>query len=163
MGTKKLGDKIAILWSRTGSRPEDVAITDPVEKTDLNDFHKYAPPLTTVTKLAGTTHYLLMLLYFLWFMGNVAQLSYLATSSNVLMLALSGITIGALFDGKSYALRLELFRLCALGVFLTAAGTAASPPLVWISLGLGYGILSGAAMTLALLNGRGPLQEASST
>ena len=163
MGTKNLGDKIAILWSRTGSRPEDVAITDPVEKTDLNDFHKYSPPLTNITKVAGVAHYLLMLLYFLWFMGNVEQLSYLATSSNVLMLALSGIVIGAVFDSKAYALKLELFRLCALGVFLTAAATTASPALAWVSLGLAYGVLSGMAMAIALLNNRGPMQEASST
>jgi hypothetical protein len=76
------------------------------------------------------------------------------------MLALSGIAIGALFDSKYYALKLELFRLCALGVFLTAAGTTVNIPLVWISLGLGYGVLSGAAMAIALWNSRGSLQEA---
>ena len=149
-GTKDLRDKISILWSRTGSRPEDVAISDPVEKTDLNNFDKYAPPLTTTTKVAGFTHYLLMLLYFLWLMGNVEQLSYLAISANVLMLVLSGIVIGALFDRKPYILKLELFRLCAISLFLTATLSTVNPPLSWISLGLSYWVLSGAAMAIAL-------------
>jgi alkylglycerol monooxygenase len=161
LGTQNLRDKISILWSRTGWRPEDVAITDPYEKTDLNNFHKYAPPLTTITKVAGLTHYLLMLLYFLWFMGSVEQLSYLALSLNVLMLALSGIVIGTVFDRKPYALRLEFFRLCALGAFIMAAATTANPQFAWIKLGLGYGVLTGAAMVIALLNSRVPIEAAS--
>lgn len=158
-GTKNLRDKISILWSRTGSRPEDVAISDPVEKTDLNNFDKYAPPLTTTTKVAGLTHYLLMLLYFLWLMGNVEQLSYLAISANVLMLVLSGIVIGALFDRKPYILKLELFRLCAISLFLTATLSTVNPPLSWISLGLSYWVLSGAAMAIALWKRSVPLQQ----
>lgn len=92
-------------------------------------------------------------------MVNVGQPSYLAISANVLMLALSGIVIGAVFEGKAYALKLELFRLCALGLFIIAAMTAANTPLLWISLGLAYGVLSGVVMTIALLNSRSPMQE----
>jgi alkylglycerol monooxygenase len=157
LGTKRVGDKIAILWSRTGWRPEDVAAADPYEKTDLDNFQHYAPPLTTPAKAAGLLHYLLMLTYFLWFMVTVEQLSYLAQSLNVLMLVLSGIVIGAVLDGKSYAPYLEGFRLTALGIFIAAATTTATIPQAWVSLGVGYGVLSGAAIAIALMSPYKPI------
>jgi hypothetical protein len=78
----------------------------------------------------------------------------------VLKLALSGIVIGTLFHNKPYAIKLELFRLCAISLFLTATLSTVNAPLSWISLGLTYWVLSGAAMATALWSSRAPLQQA---
>lgn len=140
--TENIRDKVAVLWSRTGSRPADVAKKYPVEKTNLDNFRKYNPQLTTVSTVAVVLHYMLLLVYFLWFTALVPEMSYLARCANMVILTLSAVTIGTIIDQHSKMMLVECTRLLIIGVIIITAYNAGNTPMSWLYYGLAYSLIT---------------------
>ena len=140
--TENIRDKVAVLWSRTGSRPADVAKKYPVEKTNLDNFRKYNPQLTTVSTVAVVLHYMLLLVYFLWFTALVPEMSYLARCANMVILTLSAVTIGTIIDQHSKMMLVECTRLLIIGVIIVTAYNAGNTPMSWLYYGLAYSLIT---------------------
>ncbi|EAW31655.1 sterol desaturase family protein [marine gamma proteobacterium HTCC2143] len=140
--TENIRDKVAVLWSRTGSRPSDVAKKYPVEKTNLDNFRKYNPQLTTVSTVAVVLHYMLLLVYFLWFTALVPEMSYLARCANMVILTLSAVTIGTIIDQHSKMMLVECTRLLIIGVIIITAYNAGNTPMSWLYYGLAYSLIT---------------------
>jgi alkylglycerol monooxygenase len=94
-------DKWAILFSRTGWRPSDVARKYPIEKTDLTNFHKYNPTLSSKVKVMVFLYYMLMLGFFMWFMANVGSMSYLYQVGGALILILFALMLGVVMNNRN--------------------------------------------------------------
>lgn len=140
--TENIRDKVAVLWSRTGSRPSDVAKKYPVEKTSLDNFRKYNPQLTTVSTVAVVLHYMLLLVYFLWFTALVPEMSYLARCANMVILTFSAVTIGTIIDQHSKMMLVECTRLLIIGVIIVTAYNAGNTPMSWLYCGLAYSLIT---------------------
>ena len=140
--TENIRDKVAVLWSRTGSRPSDVAKKYPVEKTNLDNFRKYNPQLTTVSTVAVVLHYMLLLVYFLWFTALVPEMSYLARCANMVILTFSAVTIGTIIDQHSKMMLVECTRLLIIGVIIITAYNAGNTPMSWLYYGLAYSLIT---------------------
>jgi len=140
--TENIRDKVAVLWSRTGSRPSDVAKKYPVEKTNLDNFRKYNPQLTTVSTVAVVLHYMLLLVYFLWFTALVPEMSYLARCANMVILTLSAVTIGTIIDQHSKMMLVECTRLLIIGVIIVTVYNAGNTPMSWLYYGLAYSLIT---------------------
>jgi len=140
--TENIRDKVAVLWSRTGSRPSDVAKKYPVEKTNLDNFRKYNPQLTTVSTVAVVLHYMLLLVYFLWFTALVPEMSYLARCANMVILTFSAVTIGTIIDQHSKMMLVECTRLLIIGVIIVTAYNAGNTPMSWLYYGLAYSLIT---------------------
>ncbi len=140
--TENIRDKVAVLWSRTGSRPADVAKKYPVEKTNLDNFRKYNPQLTTVSTVAVVLHYMLLLVYFLWFTALVPEMSYLARCANMVILTFSAVTIGTIIDQHSKMMLVECTRLLIIGVIIVTAYNAGNTPMSWLYYGLAYSLIT---------------------
>ena len=140
--TENIRDKVAVLWSRTGSRPADVAKKYPVEKTNLDNFRKYNPQLTTVSTVAVVLHYMLLLVYFLWFTALVPEMSYLARCANMVILTFSAVTIGTIIDQHSKMMLVECTRLLIIGVIIVTAYSAGNTPMSWLYYGLAYSLIT---------------------
>jgi alkylglycerol monooxygenase len=140
--TENIRDKVAVLWSRTGSRPADVAKKYPVEKTSLDNFRKYNPQLTTVSTVAVVLHYMLLLVYFLWFTALVPEMSYLARCANMVILTFSAVTIGTIIDQHSKMMLVECTRLLIIGVIIVTAYNAGNTPMSWLYCGLAYSLIT---------------------
>lgn len=149
--TENTKDKIAMLWSRTGWRPADVAAKDPVQKTNLQDFHKYNPQLTTTSTIAVAAQYLLLLVYFMWFMEAVPDMSYLASCANIVMLTFSAVTIGSAIDQHPKTAILETIRLIVIATILLVAYFSFDTPASWLYYGLLYGV---ATSVFAIISSR---------
>ena len=140
--TENIRDKVAVLWSRTGSRPSDVAKKYPVEKTNLDNFRKYNPQLTTVSTVAVVLHYMLLLVYFLWFTALVPEMSYLARCANMVILTWSAVTIGTIIDQHSKMMLVECTRLLIIGVIIVTVYNAGNTPMSWLYYGLAYSLIT---------------------
>ncbi|MEH6557186.1 MAG: sterol desaturase family protein [Oceanicoccus sp.] len=148
--TQNVRDKVAILWSRTGWRPADVAEKDPVQKTNLDDFHKYNPQLATASTVAGVLHYLLLLVYFLWFMAHVADMSYIARCANMVILTFSAVTIGSIIDQHSKMMLVEFVRLTVIGAIIITAYITSDTPVSWLYYGLFYSLITSVLTVISI-------------
>ncbi|MFQ3322872.1 MAG: alkylglycerol monooxygenase [Pseudomonadales bacterium] len=151
--TKKFSDKIAILWSPTGWRPADVAQQYPNKKTDLSDFQKYGPQLNRQENILLLSQYFLLLMFFSWFMLNLAELSYQAKFSNIVIMTLTAIVIGAISDKRPYVLAIELVRVMVILAVLIIAYSGQYPS-QWVQLGSVYLICSFTFTMLGLRQNR---------
>ena len=116
--TNSWSNKLRVLWSKTGWRPDDVATRFPQPKSDLSHFEKYNPQRSSLVNGAVIAQYMLLAALHFW---SAAQSTVLPVSllwavvtAQVTIL----IVIGALLDGKPYARLLEYSRLLALTAML---------------------------------------------
>jgi hypothetical protein len=148
--TENTRDKVAMLWSRTGWRPADVAEKYPVQKTDLDDFQKYGPELSTTSRVAVMLHYGLLLGYFMWFMALVPDMSYLAKCANIVILTFSAVTIGTIIDQHSKMMVVEFVRLLVIGVIIVVAYVTTDTPVVWLHYGLFYSLTTSVLTVISI-------------
>ena len=143
-------DKLRVLWSRTGWRPEDVEILYPAQKSNLDQFEKYNPDLSLLTNGAIVAQYILLSVFHLWSAGQVAQLSYGLVWATVAIQAYTLVVIGAILDGKPFARRLEQSRLLVLATGLYSSFSLNLITIDWLYFGIGALLLSAAVMWLSL-------------
>lgn len=143
-------DKVRILWSKTGWRPQDVAARYPSNTTDLDNFKKYNPSLSAQSNGAIIAQYALLSLFYLWSANQVDALSYGLLWGTVITQVYSLIVIGAIMDRKPYAKRLEQTRLIVLSTGLYASFALNHIPLQWFYYGLTYLVASAILMRFCI-------------
>ena len=130
-------DRLRVIGSRTGWRPQDVADRYPREKTDLSHFVKYDPEVSTAVKT-----YALLQLLVTTTVGSallfVAGLSWLETAAAVGLMLFAMVCTGQWLDGRK-PLGLELLRLALLVLMLATdwPGMAVG----WVSWGVAVYVL----------------------
>jgi len=148
--TESKSDKWKMIWSRTGWRPEDVARKYPVQKTDLDNFIKYSPPIGLTPRIAIVLQYLLLTFFHLWSVSQYDTFSYGVMLGLSVFQIYTVISLGAVMDGKTYALRVETTRLLmlstGLGYFFLSGQIGSS----WLFAGIGYLFISSALMWLSM-------------
>ena len=117
-------DKFRVLWSRTGWRPDDVASLYPQPKSDLAQFEKYNPGLSSRVHGAIIAQYAVLSIIHLWSAGQAEQLPLSLLWITVVAQAYILVVVGAILDGKHYVRLLEYSRLLALTAMLYAGFAA---------------------------------------
>ncbi|AOS96294.1 Fatty acid hydroxylase superfamily protein [Microbulbifer aggregans] len=128
--TRSWWDKLTLWFRRTGYRPADAETAMPVPSSDLADFQRYDPQISSGQRyyaLAQHVVYSGATLVLIW---AAAQLNYGQLVAAVTLLGTGLIINGRILDGHRLARVAELARL---GVLLAAA------PLLPAALGLGIG------------------------
>ena len=113
-----------MLWSRTGWRPDDVASLYPQPKSDLAQFEKYNPGLSSRVHGAIIAQYAVLSIIHLWSAGQAEQLPLSLLWITVVAQAYILVVVGAILDGKHYVRLLEYSRLLALTAMLYAGFAA---------------------------------------
>ena len=132
-------DKLWVLFAHTGWRPTDVAERYPREKTDLNDFHKYDPPVNRPVKAYALAQLVVTMAVGIALLF-IPGLSWATNAAVVALMLLTMVCTGRWLDGRR-VLNLEFARLV-----LTAAAA-------WLGWQLGFGLLLAVSVTAyALLN-----------
>jgi len=143
-------DKISMLWSRTGWRPEDVEARFPVQKTDLDNFHKYNPPLTFSAGFAVILQYAMLTVFHLWTTAQIMGLDY------SVILGIAGIqmytvcVLGAVLDLKPYAMSLEWSRVIVVTLLLLALYLGEFIGNSWFVYGITYLVSSALLMLITI-------------
>jgi len=148
--TESRSDKWKMIWSRTGWRPEDVARKYPVQKTDLDNFIKYSPPLALTPRVAIVLQYLLLTFFHLWAVSQYETLSYGVMLGLSVFQIYTVIALGAVMDGKTYALRVEVTRLLVLSTVLGYFYLSGQVGSTWMLFGAGYLSVSALLMWLSI-------------
>jgi len=141
-------DKISMLWSRTGWRPEDVAERYPIQKTDLDDFHKYNPSLTFAAGITLVLQYLLLTVFHLWTTAQILSLDYPVILGVALIQLYTVFVLGAVLDLKHYAMKMEWSRVIVLTFLLLALYLGEFIGEAWFTYGLSY--LVGSALLMLI-------------
>ena len=159
--TKEKKDKISMLWSRTGWRPKDVAERFPIQKTDLDNFHKYNPPLSNGAGFAVIAQYVLLTMLHLWAASQVMNLTYPVILVTALMQVYTVLALGAVLDLKHYAMRLEWSRGIVLATLLAGLYLAELINSAWFVYGIAYLLASSLVMlvTITLTNRQAVLRD----
>lgn len=103
-------EKWTIWFSRTGYRPEDVEEMYPQQKSNLENFEKYDPTLSTFTVVAILSHFLLISSIDIWFNWNSEEMPYLMQAGYVGLLLYTFVALGALLDKNPVAIKWEMLR-----------------------------------------------------
>jgi len=115
---KRWQDRLSIWFRRTGWRPPDVAARYPKKRSDLSHFEKFDPAVSRPLQRYVIAQFLVALAATL----GIAEMFVLTGAQGVLlpclMLWAQLYGLGLFNEGKSYALRFELFRL----LLVTPAG-----------------------------------------
>ncbi|MFT5482169.1 MAG: alkylglycerol monooxygenase [Halieaceae bacterium] len=149
-------DKLKVWISRTGWRPADVAEQYPRAKTDLNNFSKYHPPLSTGALAAIFVHFLLLAAVDMWFSWNAADQSFLVQACYVGLLFYTLVVIGAALNRSPRVLFWELSRWVAIASVLTLTYVlGAVTTNLWLG-GIVYLLLSAPLMVWAARSMAGP-------
>ena len=109
--TKKWKDKIGIWFRRTGWRPADVAQLYPKKRADLSTFQKFDPAVDPWIRRYVLAQFIVALVLAL----ATAELFVTRGANAVLVPCLilwtQLYTLGLLNEGRSYGVRMEVFRL----------------------------------------------------
>ncbi len=107
--TKKWRDKIGIWFRRTGWRPDDVEAVYPKQTTNLAEFRKFDPRITTSMRRYVLGQFLVAVM--LAIAGLSAEQGAYAVLPPCLLLWTTLYALGLMIEGRSYAARFELIRL----------------------------------------------------
>jgi alkylglycerol monooxygenase len=136
--TKHWKDKFLVWFGRTGWRPADMERDYPLGRVDLSKFQKYDVPLSFTTKAYTVLQHSITTLIALMFLLNVAALSIEQQLALVTAVVFASYSIGALMEGRHYALYLEGLK----NVGFIIAGLML-PVANWLSMSLIIGGVSG--------------------
>ena len=149
-GTANWSDKVRILWSRTGWRPDDMEERYPAAKSDLEDFKKYDPKLGAIASIAIIGQYVLISFFHFWGAQKVSVLSIEVLWATVIAQAYTLLVIGAALDGKHYMQQLEYTRLFVLVAMLFGSFNAGLIGINWLYYGSALLLVSAGVMRLCV-------------
>ena len=135
-------DKFSVLWSRTGWQPKDVAAQYPQSKSDLTQFEKYNPSLSSRVHGAIIAQYAVLSIFHLWSAAQAAQLPLPMLWMIVLAQTYILVVVGAILDGKRYVRPLEYSRLLVLTAMLYSSFTADLIGITGLYYGVAYLVIS---------------------
>ena len=111
---KRWRDKFAVWFQRTGWRPADVALQYPKERSDLETFRKFDPPVSTGVHRYVIGQFLAAAIAVLWIGYVYATSGMAAVVIPCLLLWAALYTMGILNEGRGYAVSAEVGRLAVL-------------------------------------------------
>jgi len=147
---KSRADKVKMIWSRTGWRPEDVAQKFPVQKTDLNNFIKYSPPIAQAAGVAIVLQYLLLTVFHLWSVVQYSAVTYPVILGLSIFQIYTVISLGAVMEGKKYLFGIELSRVLVLSAITSYLFFAAEIDDSWFYSGMAWISFSAVLMWLSI-------------
>jgi hypothetical protein len=124
--TKRWRDKAGIWFRRTGWRPADVEALYPKRSTDLAEFHKFDPDISTAMGRYALGQFLVTILGVLAIAKLYAEQGASTVLVPCLLLWATLYTLGLFTEGRSYAVRFELIRLLMIVPLSVAAMMATS-------------------------------------
>lgn len=124
--TKRWRDKTGIWFRRTGWRPADVEALYPKRSTDLAEFHKFDPDISTAMRRYALGQFLVTILGVLAIAKLYAEQGASTVLVPCLLLWATLYTLGLFTEGRSYAVRFELIRLLMIVPLSVAAMMATS-------------------------------------
>jgi sterol desaturase/sphingolipid hydroxylase (fatty acid hydroxylase superfamily) len=107
-------DKLHVFVARTGWRPPDVAVQYPREKTDLENFRKYDPPVGVAVSAYALLHLVLVMAAGIALLF-IPGLSWATNATVVALMLFTMVCTGHWLDGRQ-VVNLELARLGATAV-----------------------------------------------
>jgi alkylglycerol monooxygenase len=118
--TARWRDKLKVWVARTGWRPADVAAQYPREKSDLSQFERYDPKVSSLVAVYAFFQ-LVSVILLLNFM-EVTQLSYWQGVAGWAVLLATTLLTALWLEGRpaNRLLGWELLRLCAIGLLVVA-------------------------------------------
>lgn len=118
-------DKVRIWFMPTGWRPADMESKLPIVKSNLDDFHKFNPDVSSKTRIYALFQFAAGLITGFYFIFHFADLSMTLKIVGWLFVTLPLISSGILLDGGS--IRWELCRLVISLVGFVACWSIMSP------------------------------------
>jgi len=148
--TESRADKVKMIWSRTGWRPADVAEKFPVQKTDLNNFIKYSPPIAPVAGVAVVLQYLLLTIFHLWAVVQYSAVSYAVILGLSIFQVYTVISLGAVMEGKKYLFGVEVSRILVLSAITSYLYFVTEINAAWLFSGMAWIFVSAVLMWLSI-------------
>ncbi len=139
--TRRWWDKCRIWFMPTGWRPADVDSQLPVDKCDLQGFHKYDPQVDGVTRAYAMFQLALAVPLLVYFLLHFQGLSYTLVLLGFVMITLPLVTTAWLLEGRRR--KWELIRLVVSVAGCVLAWPIMAPSSVWVF--GGYLVLNGVA------------------
>lgn len=140
--TKNWWHKLTIWFRRTGWRPPDVVDRYPLHKTDLQNFHKFAIPLSLPTKLYAVLQYLLNVTVGLLLLLNSSQLAMGYQLSIVAFVIYSSFAVATVIEQRPVAKYFEVCKHLSLVLVSFALIDSLSLALTLITFSVLSGILA---------------------
>ena len=116
--TKKLKDKVYVWFSPPAWRPDDVTEKYPLKKNDLSSFKKYDPQIGIRQKIFGFFQFMMINALTVLMLFNIDKFSYPEMLSVAVLVITLAISNSFILDGKTYANKVEIARLCGVFIFL---------------------------------------------
>ena len=116
--TKKLKDKVYVWFSPPAWRPDDVTEKYPLKKNDLDSFKKYDPQIGIRQKIFGFFQFIMINALTVLMLFNIDKFSYPEMLSVAVLVITLAISNSFILDGKTYANKVEIARLCGVFIFL---------------------------------------------
>lgn len=108
--TKKLSHKLRVWFGRTGWRPDDVAQTFPLIKTDLSQFEKFDVCIPTMSKVYGVVQHVFTTYIALLLMINISVLNGYQQMTIVFWVMYASYAVGNVLENRRFALWLEWIK-----------------------------------------------------
>jgi sterol desaturase/sphingolipid hydroxylase (fatty acid hydroxylase superfamily) len=119
--TKRWRDKLGIWFRRTGWRPADVEAAYPKSRSDLENFHKFNPPVSSGIARYAVVQFAVAIAVVLWIGKVFANEGAAAVVLPCVFLWGQVLSLGFLNEGRPYARAFEFTRLLVLVPVLGAA------------------------------------------
>ncbi len=122
--TQKWTDKLRVWFGRTGWRPADVSKRFPMTKRPLQEFVKFDPAQSPLTKFYCALQHAITLMITLYLLLALQSLSGIAQFALVIVIISSAVMTGFILQGVSRALKLDSLRLIATGILFATIDVA---------------------------------------
>lgn len=135
-------DKTKYLFYKPGWLPKNLGGYRPAPAVDHDSYQKYITVSSKSLNLYVLTQYAVFLGLTTWFLFTQAQMEMALKISIALLLGLASVTVGALFENKSWAKGVEVLRIILFALVPAYLVYWQSSPDYLIQIGVGYAILS---------------------
>jgi alkylglycerol monooxygenase len=135
-------DKIKYLFYKPGWFPKDLGGYRPAPKVDHDSYQKYTTASSKSLNLYVLTQYAVLLGATTWFLFTQAQMEMPLKITIAILIGLASVTVGALFENKSWAKWVEVLRVILYALVPAYLVYWQSAPEYLIQIGIGYAILS---------------------
>lgn len=144
-------DKLRILWAKTDWRPEDMEAQYPQPKTNLEQFEKYNPQLSTVSNIVIIAQYLMVSVLHFWTSLQLLDGPYWLVFGATIIQIITLVAIGMVLDGGRYVRLMEVTRSLVTLVIVYNLFELGLISSAWLNMGLLYFCVSGALMWFVIL------------
>ena len=135
-------DKIKYLFYKPGWLPENLGGYRPAPSVDHDNYQKYITVSSKSLNFYVLSQYGVFLGLTTWFLFTQAQMEMPLKISIAVLLGLGSVTVGALFESKTWAKGVEVLRIILYALVPAYLVYWQSAPEYLVQLGIGYALLS---------------------